>query len=68
LPEIEEPVTMQEEQEEEPVVEHIELKSEYAPTLVIESTTVVEETILLQETVAQVEEPVFVEEDRSHCF
>jgi len=59
---------MQEEQEEEPVVEHIELKSEYAPTLVIESTTVVEETILLQETVAQVEEPVFVEEEGPIVF
>jgi cell division protein FtsZ len=68
LPEIEEPVVMQEEQEEEPVVEHIELKSEYAPTLVIESTTVVEETILLQETVAQVEEPVFVEEEGPIVF
>lgn len=68
LPEIEEPVAMQEEQEEEPVVEHIELKSEYAPTLVIESTTVVEETILLQETVAQVEEPVFVEEEGPIVF
>ena len=68
LPEIEEPVAMQEEQKEEPVVEHIELKSEYAPTLVIESTTVVEETILLQETVAQVEEPVFVEEEGPIVF
>ncbi|MFN5020812.1 MAG: cell division protein FtsZ [bacterium] len=68
LPEIEEPVVMQEEQEEEPVVEHIELKSEYAPTLVIEPTTVVEETIVLQETVAQVEEPVFVEEEGPIVF
>ena len=57
------PVAIQEQPQEEPVVEKIELQAEYIPTLVIESTTEVEETIVLQEPVSQVEEQVVVEEE-----
>ena len=68
LVEIEEPVIVQELQQDEPVAENIQLQSEYIPTLVIESTAPVEETIVLQEPVAQVEEPVFVEEQGPIVF
>ena len=68
LVEIEEPVIVQELQQDEPVAENIQLQSEYIPTLVIESTAPVEETIVLQDPVAQVEEPVFVEEQGPIVF
>lgn len=68
LLEIEEPVIVQELQQEEVVVENIELKAEYIPTLVIESTTAVEETIVSEETIVQVEEPVFVEDEGPIVF
>ncbi len=68
LVEIEEPVIVQELQQDEPVAENIQLQSEYIPTLVIESTAPVEETIVSQEPVAQVEEPVFVEEQGPIVF
>ena len=68
LVEIQEPLIVQELQQDEPVAENIQLHSEYIPTLVIESTATVEETIVLQEPVAQVEEPVFVEEEGPIVF
>jgi cell division protein FtsZ len=62
------PLVLQEQQQVEPFAEKIELRAEYIPTLVVESTTAVEETNILHEPVYQVEEQVFAGEEGPIVF
>ena len=62
------PLVLQEQQQVEPFAEKIELRAEYIPTLVVESTTAVEETNILHEPVYQVEEQVFTGEEGPIVF